>query len=186
MEKHITLPLTEELARTLKAGDIVYLTGEIYTSRDAGHKRMCETLAKGENLPFDPNGTYGYLVVMPPCFLEKKDTLKDYRERLSSIARHADIPLAYLWEQWKDVPVLLNKMLFRQSYLEETVSASGHLVSNPVWYKGSDIMAANLLHGMGEYRLEILHADSASAMRKMEELSQMFRKKMELLTGKQV
>ncbi len=145
-----------------------------------------EVLTGRENLPFDPNGTYGYLVVMPPCFLEKKDTLRDYRERLSSIARHADIPLAYLWKQWKDVPVLLNKMLFRQSYLEETVSASGHLVSNPVWYKGSDIMAANLLHGMGEYRLEILHADSASAMRKMEELSQMFRKEMELLTGKQV
>ena len=37
MERHITLPLTEELAKTLHAGDRVYLTGEIYTSRDAGH-----------------------------------------------------------------------------------------------------------------------------------------------------
>ena len=37
MEKHITLPLPEEIARTLKAGDTVYLTGTIYTSRDAGH-----------------------------------------------------------------------------------------------------------------------------------------------------
>ena len=54
MEKHITLPLTEELARTLKAGDTVYLTGTIYTSRDAGHKRMCEALERGEKLPFDP------------------------------------------------------------------------------------------------------------------------------------
>ena len=41
MEKRITLPLTEEIAKTLKAGDTVYLTGTIYTSRDAGHKRMC-------------------------------------------------------------------------------------------------------------------------------------------------
>ena len=54
MERHITLPLTEELARSLHAGDTVYLTGTIYTSRDAGHKRMCETLARGEELPFDP------------------------------------------------------------------------------------------------------------------------------------
>ena len=54
MEKHITLPLTEELAKTLHAGDTVYLTGTIYTSRDAGHKRMCEALARGEELPFDP------------------------------------------------------------------------------------------------------------------------------------
>ena len=54
MEKKITLPLTRELARTLKAGDSVLLTGTIYTSRDAGHKRMCEALARGEKLPFDP------------------------------------------------------------------------------------------------------------------------------------
>lgn len=46
--RHITLPLTEELAKTLHAGDQVLLTGTIYTSRDAGHKRMCEALAKGE------------------------------------------------------------------------------------------------------------------------------------------
>ena len=38
MEKHIQLPLTEELAKTLHAGDTVYLSGTIYTSRDAGHK----------------------------------------------------------------------------------------------------------------------------------------------------
>ena len=50
--RHITLPLTKELARSLHAGDQVYLTGTIYTSRDAGHKRMCEALARGEQLPF--------------------------------------------------------------------------------------------------------------------------------------
>ena len=38
--KKITLPLTRELARTLHAGDQVLLTGTIYTSRDAGHKRL--------------------------------------------------------------------------------------------------------------------------------------------------
>ena len=67
MEKRITLPLTEELARTLKAGDTVLLTGEIYTSRDAGHKRMCETLAKGEELPFDPNNATIYYVGPTPA-----------------------------------------------------------------------------------------------------------------------
>ena len=67
MEKHITLPLTEELARTLKAGDTVYLTGTIYTSRDAGHKRMCETLARGEELPFDPKDATIYYVGPTPA-----------------------------------------------------------------------------------------------------------------------
>lgn len=67
MERHITLPLTEELAKTLHAGDRVYLTGEIYTSRDAGHKRMCETLAKGEKLPFDPLDATIYYVGPAPA-----------------------------------------------------------------------------------------------------------------------
>lgn len=67
MEKHITLPLTKELAKTLRAGDKVYLTGTIYTSRDAGHKRMCEALAKGEKLPFDPMDATIYYVGPTPA-----------------------------------------------------------------------------------------------------------------------
>ena len=67
MEKRITLPLTRELARTLKAGDSVLLTGTIYTSRDAGHKRMCEALARGEELPFDPMDATIYYVGPTPA-----------------------------------------------------------------------------------------------------------------------
>lgn len=67
MEKHITLPLTEEVARSLKAGDRVYLTGIIYTSRDAGHKRMCEALAAGQELPFDPTNATIYYVGPTPA-----------------------------------------------------------------------------------------------------------------------
>lgn len=67
MEKKITLPLTRELARTLKAGDSVLLTGTIYTSRDAGHKRMCEALARGEELPFAPADATIYYVGPTPA-----------------------------------------------------------------------------------------------------------------------
>ena len=67
MEKRITLPLTEEIAKTLHAGDSVLLTGTIYTSRDAGHKRMCESLAKGEPLPFDPQDATIYYVGPTPA-----------------------------------------------------------------------------------------------------------------------
>jgi fumarate hydratase subunit beta len=67
MEKKITLPLTKELAKTLKAGDSVLLTGTIYTSRDAGHKRMCEALARGEELPFDPTDATIYYVGPTPA-----------------------------------------------------------------------------------------------------------------------
>ena len=67
MERRITLPLTEELAKSLHAGERVLLTGTIYTSRDAGHKRMCEALAKGEELPFDPADATIYYVGPTPA-----------------------------------------------------------------------------------------------------------------------
>ncbi len=67
MEKHIQLPLTTELAKTLKAGDTVYLTGEIYTSRDAGHKRLCEMLERGEELPFNTQDATIYYVGPTPA-----------------------------------------------------------------------------------------------------------------------
>lgn len=53
MEKHITAPITKEIAKELHSGDYVYISGTIYTARDAAHKRMNETLGKGEKLPFD-------------------------------------------------------------------------------------------------------------------------------------
>ena len=46
-------PLTKEKIESLKSGDYVYITGTIYTARDAAHKRMSEALAKGEELPID-------------------------------------------------------------------------------------------------------------------------------------
>lgn len=53
MERHITAPINKETAKELRAGDYVYLTGTIYTARDAAHKRMYEALEKGETLPLE-------------------------------------------------------------------------------------------------------------------------------------
>ena len=51
MDRHITLPITEEIAESLTAGDYIYLDGEMYVARDAAHKRMMEVLDRGEELP---------------------------------------------------------------------------------------------------------------------------------------
>jgi len=51
MEKYIQTPLTKDKVKTLKAGDYVYVTGTIYSARDAAHKRLTESLAAGEDLP---------------------------------------------------------------------------------------------------------------------------------------
>lgn len=53
MDKYIETPLTKVKVKELNAGDYVYITGTIYTARDAAHKRMAEELAAGRKLPFD-------------------------------------------------------------------------------------------------------------------------------------
>ncbi|WP_277405355.1 Fe-S-containing hydro-lyase [Lacrimispora xylanisolvens] len=67
MEYHINAPVSKEDAQKLKAGDYVYLTGTIYTARDAAHKRMKETLDKNENLPFDIRGNVIYYMGPSPA-----------------------------------------------------------------------------------------------------------------------
>jgi fumarate hydratase subunit beta len=52
-EMHLTLPLSEEQARNMQVGDIVYLSGTIYTMRDMGYRRAVDLLKSGEKLPFD-------------------------------------------------------------------------------------------------------------------------------------
>ena len=66
MDKHIDVPFDSSVSTTLKAGDDVYLTGTIYTARDAAHKRMYEALERGEKLPFDvKNNTIYYMGPSP-------------------------------------------------------------------------------------------------------------------------
>ena len=66
-EYHIRLPLTESDLSTLRTGDHVYLSGTIYTGRDAAHRRMNEALAKGEGLPIDIRGQVIYYVGPTPA-----------------------------------------------------------------------------------------------------------------------
>ena len=64
---NITTPLTKDKLKSLRAGDNITITGTIYTGRDAAHKRMCESLEKGETLPFDIDGQIIYYVGPCPC-----------------------------------------------------------------------------------------------------------------------
>ena len=64
--KHITTPLTADTVKNLRAGDVVRITGPVYTARDAAHKRMTEALAAGKPLPFDITGQVVYYVGPSP------------------------------------------------------------------------------------------------------------------------
>jgi len=67
MEVRMNVPFSKEEAKKLKAGDYVYLTGTIYTARDAAHKRMYEALQAGETLPLDVNGNVIYYMGPSPA-----------------------------------------------------------------------------------------------------------------------
>ncbi|MDD5829005.1 MAG: Fe-S-containing hydro-lyase [Lachnospira sp.] len=67
MDKHINAPISDETAASLRAGDYLYITGTIYTARDAAHKRMAEALAKGEKLPIDMKNNIIYYMGPSPA-----------------------------------------------------------------------------------------------------------------------
>ena len=67
MEKHIKAPLNDKTVKELKSGDYVYITGTIYTARDAAHKRMYEALERNEELPFDVRNNIIYYMGPSPA-----------------------------------------------------------------------------------------------------------------------
>ncbi len=67
MEKYISVPLSDKEAKELNAGDYVYITGTIYTARDAAHKRMYEALEQGEMLPMDMENNVIYYMGPSPA-----------------------------------------------------------------------------------------------------------------------
>ncbi len=67
MPVSITAPLSREAARSLKAGDSCLISGVIYTARDAAHKRLCELVAQGKELPLDLKDAIIYFVGPTPA-----------------------------------------------------------------------------------------------------------------------
>jgi fumarate hydratase subunit beta len=65
-EYHLKTPLSLEDTKALKAGDVVYLSGVIYTARDAAHKRLVDLIEAGKELPFDLEGSVIYFVGPTP------------------------------------------------------------------------------------------------------------------------
>lgn len=64
---HLTPPLSDETVLSLKAGDMVEITGIIYAARDAAHKRFIDLLDRGEPLPFEVAGQIIYYVGPTPA-----------------------------------------------------------------------------------------------------------------------
>lgn len=67
MDRYINAPISKEETVTLKAGDYVYITGIIYSARDAAHKRMQEAMSRGDELPFDITSNIIYYMGPSPA-----------------------------------------------------------------------------------------------------------------------
>ena len=67
MDKYINAPISDEDAKSLNSGDYVYITGTIYTARDAAHKRMAESLSAGQPLPIDMKNNIIYYMGPSPA-----------------------------------------------------------------------------------------------------------------------
>jgi len=68
----INTPLSEDMCLSLKAGDMVLITGKVFTARDQAHRKFSEMLNKGETLPFDTKGAIIYYT--GPVFREQQIT----------------------------------------------------------------------------------------------------------------
>lgn len=67
MNKYIMAPFDENVSKSLHSGDMVFISGTIYTARDAAHKRMYEALKNGEELPFDVKNNVIYYMGPSPA-----------------------------------------------------------------------------------------------------------------------
>lgn len=67
LEKYITAPINDEITKDLNAGDYVYITGTIYTARDAAHKRIFEAMQKGNESPFSLKNNIVYYLGPSPA-----------------------------------------------------------------------------------------------------------------------
>lgn len=156
MEKYINTPITKEIAETLTAGDYIYLTGTIYTARDAAHKRMYETLLEGKELPLEiENQTIYYMGPSParegrsigsagPTTASRMDK---YAPKLLDIGQSAMIG------KGKRSKEVLKSIVRNKSVYFAAVGGAGALLSKCI--KSSEIVAYEDLGTEAIRRLEV-------------------------------
>ena len=147
MDRYMQAPLDKEEVKALEAGDYVYITGTIYTARDAAHLRMSEALDRGEELPIDLNNNIIYylynnilfdfarsrraLAQFNPHVLYLSYPFGGFNDKAVKAAKEAGFHLAVTTMKGKvkpgDNPLLLKRLYILRTDSLETMS---RLVSN--------------------------------------------------------
>lgn len=156
MEKHMTVPAGKDQLCQLKAGDYVYLTGTIYTARDAAHKRMNESLDKGEKLPVKLEEQVIYYMGPSPA-REGRPIGSAGPTTASRMDKYAprllDLGLGAMIGKGKRTQEVIDAIIRNESVYFAAVGGAGALLSKCI--KRSEVVAYDDLGAEAIRRLEI-------------------------------
>ena len=156
MEKHIQIPIKKEIIRELRAGDYVYLTGAIYTARDAAHRRMNETLDRNEDLPINIENKIIYYMGPSPAREGKVigSAGPTTASRMDKYApRLMDLGLAGMIGKGKRSKEVIEAIIRNEGIYFAAVGGAGALLSKCI--KNSEVVAYDDLGTEAIRRLEV-------------------------------
>ena len=156
MEKHMTVPAGKDQLCQLKAGDYVYLTGTIYTARDAAHKRMNESLDEGEKLPVKLEEQVIYYMGPSPAREGRQigSAGPTTASRMDKYApRLLDLGLGAMIGKGKRTQEVIDAIIRNESVYFAAVGGAGALLSKCI--KRSEVVAYDDLGAEAIRRLEI-------------------------------
>lgn len=154
--KKINTPITDEVINDLKAGDMVAITGVIYTGRDAAHKRLLQTNQEGKELPIDIKGQIIYYV--GPCPPKPGQALGSCGPT-TSVRMDAYTPamlelgLKGMIGKGPRVPAVVDAMIKNKAVYFAAIGGAGASIARSV--KKADIVAYPDLGPEAIYRLEV-------------------------------
>lgn len=156
MDKHIKAPITKEVSRSIHAGDYVYITGTIYTARDAAHKRMDEALSNGENLPINIENQVIYYMGPSPA-REGRPIGSAGPTTASRMDKYAprllDLGLSAMIGKGKRSKEVLDAVVRNESVYFAAVGGAGALLSKCI--KSSEVVAYDDLGTEAIRKLEV-------------------------------
>ena len=142
MDKYIQAPITKEVSETLRAGDYIYITGTIYTARDAAHKRMDEALKRGDKLPVNVENQVIYYMGPSPA-REGRPIGSAGPTTASRMDKYApkllDLGLSAMIGKGKRSQEVLDAVIRNKSVYFAAVGGAGALLSKCI--KSSEIVA---------------------------------------------
>lgn len=156
MEQYIKAPISQEDINNLHAGDYVYITGTIYTARDAAHKRMYESLQNGEKLPIELEGNLIYYMGPSPA-REGRPIGSAGPTTSSRMDKYApslfDLGLKGVIGKGKRSQAVIDSIVKNQAVYFAAVGGAGALLSKAI--KSSEVIAYDDLGTEAIRKLEV-------------------------------